>query len=202
MNKKRWLALGTVFTILAALLISCTATDSTAAPEAETAVATIGDLSASATASGSVTPRRCASSSWSRTRSSPRRRPPTRPSRPGPSGTRRGAQVTDLGASRRCGVRPRCGDAAACTRDPSYVRRDRLDGASRRCGVRPCDRFSVRRGRLGGAREAGRMLVTTRSSATHSRDFAHAPATRGSPSRVRGRVLHLCASLCRNFAGM
>ena len=58
MNKKRWLALGTVFTILAALLISCTATDSTTAPETETAVATIGDLSASATASGQVLPQR------------------------------------------------------------------------------------------------------------------------------------------------
>ena len=58
MNKKRWLALGTVFTILAALLISCTATNSSAAPETETAVATIGDLSASATASGQVLPQR------------------------------------------------------------------------------------------------------------------------------------------------
>lgn len=60
MNKKRWLAIGTVFTILAALmLVSCTANNNSANEQgAETAVAFVGDLSASASASGQLLPRR------------------------------------------------------------------------------------------------------------------------------------------------
>ena len=57
MNKKRWLAVGAAFTLLAALLISCT-TNTTEETGTATAVATIGDLSASATASGQLLPQR------------------------------------------------------------------------------------------------------------------------------------------------
>jgi HlyD family secretion protein len=60
MNKKRWLVLSTAFTVLAALLVttSCTANNSAGDEGTATAVATIGDLSASATASGQVVPQR------------------------------------------------------------------------------------------------------------------------------------------------
>lgn len=58
MNKKRWLALGTAFTLLALLLMSCTANNASEEAGIETAVATIGDLSASATASGHLLPQR------------------------------------------------------------------------------------------------------------------------------------------------
>lgn len=58
MNKKRWLALGTAFTLLALLLMSCTANNASEEAGIETAVAFIGDLSASATASGQLLPQR------------------------------------------------------------------------------------------------------------------------------------------------
>ena len=56
MNKKRWLALSTAFTIFALLLMSCTGNNATEEAETETAVAFTGDLSASATASGQILP--------------------------------------------------------------------------------------------------------------------------------------------------
>jgi len=58
MNKKRWLALGTAFTLLALLLMSCTANNASEEAGIETVVATIGDLAASATASGQLLPQR------------------------------------------------------------------------------------------------------------------------------------------------
>ncbi|MEZ4589551.1 MAG: efflux RND transporter periplasmic adaptor subunit [Chloroflexota bacterium] len=58
MNNKRWLTVGTAFTLLALLLMSCTGNNATEATETETAVAFTGDLSASATASGQLLPQR------------------------------------------------------------------------------------------------------------------------------------------------
>ncbi|MBK7897452.1 MAG: efflux RND transporter periplasmic adaptor subunit [Anaerolineaceae bacterium] len=56
MNTKRWLTLGTACTLLALLLLSCTTNNASEEAGIETAVATIGDLSASATASGQLLP--------------------------------------------------------------------------------------------------------------------------------------------------
>jgi HlyD family secretion protein len=63
MNKKRWLAAGMVTAVIAAILLigsslNRTNIESAAAQDVETAVAVIGDLSASASASGQLLPQR------------------------------------------------------------------------------------------------------------------------------------------------